>query len=370
MILKVNDRFKNRQVAYFTDVNVDLKYDAFASTFQLSYLFDPNNTEQKEFSCVSHYHICTLFHDNGELILTGFILSIKFIDKSVKTLVAISGYSLPGVLEDCDIPPIIPAKFASGTPTPYSLQYFGLSLKEIVESLIKPFGIKAVIENSVAADMAVPYEETEAKETQSIKSFLSELASQKNIIISHNERGNLVFKRPSSLQKPVFDFTPGIISGVKMELGFNGQSVHSQITVMKQSDVEEQGIASQETIFNPYVTTVFRPKVHKLTQKSDKGTDADSSARNIRAKELRSLSLMIETDRWVFNERVIRPGNLITVLNPNVYCYKKTTWFVDNIGLKSDERSQTSVLNCCIPEAITGEEPKNIFAGINIHPTV
>src|SRR5690242_19517088 len=123
MILKVNDRFKTREVRFFTDVTIDQKYDSFASTFQLSYFLDPNNIEHKEFSCVSHYHICTLFHDNGELILTGYILSIKFKDKSTKQLVTISGYSLPGVLEDCDIAPTVPVKFQKPGAFPYSLQF-------------------------------------------------------------------------------------------------------------------------------------------------------------------------------------------------------------------------------------------------------
>lgn len=370
MILKISDRFKNRQVSYFTDVSIDLKYDSFAGTFQLSYLFDPEIVDIKEFSCVSHYHICTLI-DEGVTILTGFILSIDFEDSPMPTLARISGYSLPGVLEDCDIPPSIPEKFTRklvNKPLPYSLQFYQLSLREIVENLIAPFGLKSVIRSSVAADMEVKYEETEAKETQSIKSFLTELASQKNIIITTNQFGNLVFQRPSAIQKPVFDFVRGAIGVRKWKLSFNGQPLHSQITVMKQSNIDESAQAEQFTIYNPLVTTVFRPKVHKITQKSRVDKDVEQSARNLRAKELRALSLTLELDRWSMNDHVFLPGDVITAINPKVYLYKKTNWFIESVLMNENPEMKTSIIKCCLPEAITGEDPKNPFAGINIHP--
>lgn len=371
MILKINDRFTNRSISYFANVNVDRKYDSFASTFQLSYYFDPTNQEHIEFSCVSHYHICTLIDDSGKTILTGYIISIDFEDKSSPVLVRISGYSLPGVLEDCDIAPVVPEKFMRNTKEPlmpYALQFYNLTLAELARNLVAPFGIKIIIDSSVVDEMNTKYEETEAKESQSIKSFLSELASQKNIIITHNEFGNLVFQRPSSKQKPVFDFTEETISNVKMKLSFNGQGVHSQITVMKQHSIEEDGIAEQKTINNPYVTTVFRPKVYKLTQKSAGPDDSNEAAINLRAKELQALSLTIELDRWVLDDKMLKPGQIITVKNPNVYLFKKTNWFIQAITLSEDKDKSTALLKCCIPEAITGEEPKYIFAGINLHP--
>jgi len=371
MILQINDRFTNRRVSYFTNVSIDLKYDAFASTFQLAYYFDPANKEHVEFSCVSHYHICTLLDDSGKRILTGYILSIDMDDSSTVTLVRISGYSLPGVLEDCDIAPTVPAQFTRGLKNPllpYALQFYNLTLKQLAENLVAPFGIKVVIHPSVATEMNTKYEETEAKENQNIKSFLSELASQKNIIITHNEFGNLVFQRPSARQKPVFAFTPETISNVKMRLSFNGQGVHSQITVMKQSSIEQDGIEEQETLYNPYVTTVFRPKVHKITQKSTGPKDSNEASVNLRAKELQNLGLNIELDRWILNDRLLMPGQIITVTNPRVYLFKPTNWFIQAITLNEDKDKNTATMKCCIPEAITGEEPKYIFAGINRHP--
>lgn len=371
MILKISDRFKNRQISFFRDVQIDLKYDAFASAFQLSYYFDPDNIEHKEFSCVSHYHICQLFYDNGDLILTGYILSIEFDDKAVKSLVRISGYSLPGVLEDCDIAPTIPEKFSrTQSLAPYSLQTYGLSLREIAQNLIQPFGIKLIVDSSVSTEMNEPYDETEAKETQSIKSYLSELASQKNIIITHNQYGNLVFTRPRNT-KPRFEINPDVREAIgitRMRMAFNGQGVHSQITVVSQSDAYESNIGEQQTLFNPYCTTIFRPKVLKVTQRSGKVVDTERAARNARSQELMNLSLDIEMDRFTIDNKIVRVGDVISVQNPNTYLYNKSNWFVKSISYKKDPEQETSIIKCCLPEAISGDDPVYIFRGINLHP--
>jgi prophage tail gpP-like protein len=128
MILKINDRFKNRTVDFFNEFTLNLVHDSVGSTFGFSFYFDPNNPEHKELACVSHYHEVQLEHNN-ELLLTGYLTSQRFKHSAVKELASFGGYSLPGVLDDCEIPTSL-----------YPLQSDGLTLKEIAEKLIKPFG--------------------------------------------------------------------------------------------------------------------------------------------------------------------------------------------------------------------------------------
>src|SRR6478736_4627146 len=118
MILKINDRFRNRVVSFFVEATVNRRFDSIGSTFSVKYFFDPNNHEHKEFSCIGHYRTCTLEQD-GELLFTGIILSIEFVSSKVAELTTVSGYSLPGFLEDCEIPTEV-----------YPLQSDLLSLRE------------------------------------------------------------------------------------------------------------------------------------------------------------------------------------------------------------------------------------------------
>lgn len=351
MILKINDRITNRKVDYFNQFKLNLQHASVASTFSFNFYFDPLNHDHKEMACVSHYHVATLEH-NGELLLTGYILSQGFNHKNVKELVAIGGYSLPGFLEDCEIPTSL-----------YPLQSDGLTLRQIAQKLIKPFGLKMVVDPSVASKMDSVYDTSTASETQTIKGYLTELAAQKHVLLSHDAKGNLVFTSAKTKQKPILEFKDGVI-GTTMTLAFDGQRMHSHITVQKQSDLEG-GNAGESTVTNPYVPFVYRPKVK--TQSSGTDIDTDLAARQMLAEELRNLKLTIVTDRWEIDGKIIKPGNIISVINPEVYIYKKTLWFIESIEFIGDNKSVTATINCVLPEVYNGETPVSIFKGINLH---
>jgi prophage tail gpP-like protein len=302
-------------------------------------------------ACIGHYHLCTIEH-NDELVLTGYILSEGFSSSSNRKLVSIGGYSLPGVLEDCEIP-----------PTFYPLQSDGLTLRQIAQKLINPFELKMIVDPAVAAKMDAVLEKSTAKESQNIKSYLTELASQKNIIISHNERGNLVFTEAKANKKPILNFDGGI-PFTSMDLSFNGQGMHSHLTVMKQAD-SDGGNAGEFTIQNPYVPFVYRPKV--VTQSSGDDNDTEKAAQNLLADELKNLKLTIVTDRWEIDGKMIKPNNIISVTNPEVYLYKSTDWFIESIDFTGDEKQTVAKLNCVLPEVYNGQTPKYIFRGINLH---
>ena len=368
MILKISDRFKNRRVTYFNDVSITLKYDAVASTFQLNYYFDPDNVEHKELSCIGHYHLCELFdNENQELVLTGVILSIRFVSKAQKSLVAISGYSLPGVLEDCEIPPF--DRF--GKEVPGYLQSDGLKLREIVQKFAALFSVNVVIHSSAASDMESEYTQDEAKETQSVKSYFASLVSQKNVIMTHDQNGNLIFTKPVKT-KPIFHFEPDALPNVTMTLDFNGQQLHSVYWVFAQQDIEDEAQSNEsEALPQPYIPNrnhVFRPHVASMSSKSDEDLDTDKAAKNLRAKELRALSLTIEIEGWNLDGKIVRPGAIISVTNKEVYLYRKTDFFVESVELKRDAEKKIAILKCVPPEVYTGDEPVYPFKGYNLHP--
>lgn len=386
MILRINDRIRNRKVEHFNSFRFNLRYDSVASTFSFNAYFNPENSEHKDLFCIGHYHKCTLEH-NGELLLTGYILSQVFNSGSSKELIGLGGYSLPGVLEDCHI---FPDKVSKSDPilsntsildtlvnsvkqlitesSSYPLQSDTLSLKEIASKLITPFGLKMIIDPVVSKDMDSPFESTNAGETQTIKDYLTELAAQKNIILTHNEYGNLVFTRAKTDQQPVLDF--GEIPGTSMSLSFNGQNMHSHISVLKQQDFEEDESVADEfknqfTVRNPYVPYVFRPKV--VVQTSGTSKDTPKVAKSALASELRSLTLKITIDRWDINKKLIKPNSIVAVKNPDIYLYDRTKWFVEEVEYSGDNESMTAVLTCVLPEVYNGKTPEYLFKGINEH---
>lgn len=353
MNLYINDRLRTRNVKFFNKTSLDLRYDSVASAFSLDLYFNPDNNELKELACIGHYHIARIEH-NGETLLTGYILSEAFNDSPTTQLASIGGYSKSGVIEDCQIPPSL-----------YPLQSDGLTLKQIAQKLISKFDFKMVVDSSVDGLMNEVIDETTANDSQTIKSYLTQLCAQKNIIISHTPEGNLLFTRAKTKQKPIVYFQKGEPGYTSMSLSFNGQAMHSEITVIKDAGEDEEDNAGQSTITNPFVPYVYRPKV--IVQSSGNDIDTDKAARNALSDELQNLVLTIVVPNWTLNGKVIRPNSIVSVLNPDVYIFNKVDFFVRNVVFTGDEKNEVATLHCVLPQCYNNDPVKYIFAGINLH---
>ena len=342
MILRV----KNRVYDFFDNAVVSLKYNAIASTFSMGAYFNPDNEDHKALMRPCDYAPVEIEHD-GELLLTGTLLSHSFSSEAKKGLVALSGYSKTGVLEDSDIPLSI-----------YPLQSDGLAISDIARKLIRPFGISLVVDNSVSSEAGSAYISSNASVSQSVKGYLSELAKQKNIILTHDERGNLVMTR-AAVQRPVFDFD-GSIPGVRYQLQVDGQQMYRTAHIVGQSDADG-GNAREASITNPLVPgSVVREKTQ--TQSSGDDNDSGLAARNLLSAQLRGIKLTIEIDRWKLGGSVIRPGKIISVRDPELYLYNTTNFFIESVDLSLNSKQETATLTCVLPEVYTGETPTNIFA--------
>lgn len=348
MELAIYDREVNRMVKYFARFSLLLKYDSVGSVFSFDFAYNPDNREHQLMVFPCRYNLARVYH-NGSLLMTGFILSQGFGERPEPELTTFSGYSVPGVLEDSQIP-----------VTAYPLQSDGLTLKQIAEKLLRPFQIVIDIDPAVEDQMNIVYEKATAEPTESVKDFICKLANQRNIIVSHTPVGHLLFTRANVNSEPIFHFESSM-PGTTFEMSINGQGMHSPIWVVKQAD-KDGGNAGQAVVTNPYVpedTTAFRPKV--VIQ--DAGTDNDTLkvAQNELAKELKNISLTINTDRWEINGNVILPNNIITVIAPDLFILKKTRFFIESVKLEGDANPKKATLTCVLPEVYNGEVPVNIF---------
>lgn len=355
MELYITDRFKNRKIEFFNDFQINLVYNSIASTFSFQFYFDPFNEAHKELACVSHFHEAELWH-NGELILTGFILSQAFEVAEVKKMASFSGYSKTGVLEDCEIPPSL-----------YPLQSNNSSLKDISLKLLRPFKLKLEIDSGVADRVNKSFKNSTASDSQKIKDYLHQMAKQKNIVLTHNAKGELLMTEAKTKGKPVLDFdlSKGSIPGTNFKFTYNGQGMHSHIHMQGQAS-STGGNAIDGSIKNPYVLIVYRPTTKSQTSGDD--NDTDLALRRELSNELKNLTLTITTDRWEIDGKIIKPNNTITILAPELYIYVKTTFFIESINFTGNQESTTAVLNCVLPEVYTNEIPKSIYAGINLTP--
>lgn len=337
MTLKIN----NSKFDFFNRFSVTLRYDSVASAFGFEAYFNTDNAEHKQLMKPLRYARCVVEHE-GETLITGTLLNNTFKSAPAKQAVQLSGYSVTGVLEDCE--------------TFEPLQSNNLTLKEIAEKLLKPFGISIAIAEAVKSKMDEKITVSTSGEKQRIKSYLTELAAQKNIIVSHTAGGSLLFTVANAKQKPVLHFDSGI-PGTEMNLTINGQAMHSDIKVVAQADTESTNTA-ENVVKNPFVSA-YRPKV--VVQSSGDDNNTEQAAKNVLADELKNIKLSINTDRWMIDGKVIKPNMVISVTNDELFLYKKTNWFVESVKLDGDSSKTTATLECVLPEVYNGNVPVNIF---------
>jgi len=341
-------KINGRNYYNFNNVNLDLRYDSLASTFSFDGYFDPDNIEHRKLFRPLSYHSIQIWEENV-LLISGYILSHKFSASSKNNLVPVSGYAKTGILGDISIPTSL-----------YPLETNKKNLKEITERLIEPFGIGLVIDSDVEEDALKLYDKSNSDGKDTIGGYISELACQRNIIVTHTPAGNLRFTRPQKVGAAVAIYDENMPS-IQMDIEFNGQGLHSHLTVLRQGTVGSDIEADVDSV-NPMVLQ-YRPLVKEQTKGA--AGDADKAAKNALSDELKNIVLTIETDRWTWNndraQIVMRPNNYITVSSPKCFLSTPSNWFVQSVVLSESSEGRKAVMTCVMPESFNDDSPKSVF---------
>lgn len=338
-------KISGNEFKFWNNFQLNLVYNSLGSTFSFDGL--TYTEDQKKLFKPLSYHRCEVLF-NREKLLSGTLLNTGTGVENTLSLNNISGYSLPGVLEDCEIPLEV-----------YPLQFDNMSLREIAEKIITPFGLQLVVHNAVNNEANAKYDSIAAESTDKIKDFLAKLCKTKNIILTHNEYGNVVFTRLSE-SASVATYIEGMPS-TSIKLSVNGQAMHSSLTGQRQASIGTD-VAGEETITNTLVQS-YRPTVK--SQESGQNNDTENSVRMLRGSELRNISVTIDTDRYTWTDgkilRVIKPNNIIEVQSPSNFIPRRTRFFVESISYTGNNEGVRASIKCVLPECYSGEVPKIVF---------
>ena len=338
MKIKIENKFFN----HFSNLTLKFNLDTFASVFSFDARFDPFNVEHQKIFKPLTYPKIEIFSNDMDLLLTGNIVNNDFTSTKTPQLVSFSGYTKSGILEDVTIPDSV-----------YPLEKNNQSLSEISDQLLKPFGIGQLIESNVANEMNLVYEKAVAQPTQSVASFLTQLASQRNIVIGHTKKGDVYYFKAFIGSKPVKSYDESNLLSSKMAI--NGRAFHSDITVRRQPSDENVGVSTVDGVKNPNVEQIR--SVCKILSSGD-DTSTIQAAQNVLAAELRGIQLALELPKIDYE---LLCGQIIEFINPELFIYKKQKFVINEIIYKEDSGVDTMTINCLTPEAFTGGIPINIF---------
>lgn len=383
MRLKINGQFFD----FFNDVNINRKFDSVASTFSFNARYNPDNPEHRRIFKPGQYQTIEIFEDD-RLLFTGTVVNTEFTSGPLPSLVKLSGYSLAGILEDCNIP-----------VSAYPLESINRSLRDIVTRLLNVFNIGLVIQNTQVLptsrtrtltravtvnpinsfdqsieginvafggqlvtqeqvtvqeninEVDIIYPKSVAEPTESIKNYISKLCSQRNIVLSHNERGDVVLLKPD-LNNVRYGFNDQ--NTLAMRLTFSGQGLHSDISVLRQPSDDNQGVSTVDTAKNPIIDQ-FRPKVKTLSSGED--TDVTRAADNELAAELKAISVKVSVNTILD----LNPGDVVDVINERIFLFNRTKFIIKDISIKTNNESSVMDIMLVLPETYTAETPRNIF---------
>ena len=318
----------NQTYINFTEYGIDLYYNAIASTFAFTSLSD---IIVNPFG----YDEVKIFDDNDNLLITGTVTGFNKFDTIKPTLTAFGGYSLTGILDDVSVP--------------YPLQTDGLSLQKIAEKLLKKFDIKMVVDTLATALMNKTFKKSTASDSQSVANYLTELAAQKGLVITHNSNGELLFTKVNFSTKKTYAYFD---NSQEIEMSINAQGMHSDIKVVRQASKDNEN-AGEFDIKNPYVTK-YRPVTRSLS--SGDIYSLKEAARYELGKELMNINFSISGTK-----NFILAGEVVEIKSDRLGIKKYTKCIVISSSIKGSAKTETYDLKLQLLDCFSTDPVKNIF---------
>lgn len=276
----------------------------------------------------------------GQRLFTGTIINIVPTMGKEKSI-QISAYARCGILNDCTAP-------ASAYPIEYNKQ----NLKDISDSLTAPFGIVSSFEE----DVGEVFERVALDPGQKILDFLSELAKQRNLVISNDTTGNLVYRKAISSGKPVAKLQQGEASLLSISPEFNPQQYYSHITGLEPVSIGGDG--GTYTVQNSKLTSILRPFTYEVqdVESGELKNAVDSKAGRMFGN---MVSYKISINTWRTSNKLLwEPNTIINLQSDNAMIYKPYNLVIRGVQFKRDKQTKTAELDLVLPGSFSGKVPE------------
>ena len=359
--MSVKARILGGEYSNFVSGSIKLNYSAIASTFSLTSHFNSDDPVHRELFKPLSFHDIQIIDEFDSVLITGTIAAVSFGVDANGSNATIEGYSKSGILRDCNSLIVKPS------------EYNNISLEELATQLCGDYGVDVVIDSSASQEakeksptVDVWNVDTSGK-IDTIDQLLKRRASEKGLIISHDNLGRVVITKRNLFSPTVATYREDTPS-VSMELSIDGTRMHSQISVIGEtSNIYDVESNPQQSVTNDLIP-VKRESIK--TQKTTTFARDESPLGLVkaeRAEQLRNIKLSVGSDRWYWwdgkaNYQTIKPNNLIDVIAPNLYLADRTKFFIESVELDFDASSTTSKINGVRPEVYNNADPVNIFS--------
>jgi prophage tail gpP-like protein len=330
----------NKLFKFFISYHINFEIDTF-DTFTFSAPFDDSQEIYRESFRPFAYKQVSIYYGK-DLIFTGVLLAPESSANADKKELTISGYSKPGILNDCMMP-------ISSFPIELNNQ----NLYNIASLLCPTYGIQFEFQSAIGN----PFEQVALEIDKNTFSFLSDLAKKRELLISNDQYGKLIFWK-SKTGSPVASFKEGEVPFISCKPSFNYQSFYSHITgVTSTTDAKS---SAKYTYENKYLTKRGILRNYNCTIADIKDSEIKKAVIAQAGRmfgESASYELTVQGHRDK-NGNLYKKNTLITLLSPGAMVYTESKFLIKSLSMTRGVDGDTSTMSLVLPGAYTGEIPE------------
>jgi prophage tail gpP-like protein len=275
-----------------------------------------------------------------ELIFNGVQMAVNPLIQPDRKMIECSGYSIPGVLNDCTAP-----------ISAYPLEFNNQDLQAIASRVTQSFNINVSFLN----DAGSTFERVACDPGKKILPFLIDLARQRNLVLTNDENGGLIFWRSVSTGSPVAKLYQGQSPLIQVIPNFSPQNYYSHITGVDFIIVGYTG--TTYTVKNDKLKTL-RPFTFKTPD-----TTGSSVKNAVEAKAGRMFASMvlytIELSTWRDPAgNLWKPNTTLVLQAPDAMIYNEYEFIIRNVELMRESNNEIARLELILPGSLEAKLPE------------
>lgn len=292
----------------------------------------------------------------GELVITGLIYRVDVNKTAEEKTVTLSIYS-----SACDI-------IDSTHYPPYEFNF--VTLEEIADEMIGGLGFFYNFESDEGREI---FDKVTIDPQQSIFNFLNELANQRGVLITSNEKGEVLFIRANVNSKPV----ETIINTTSISSSYDGRELFAIYRTSATTPYREKVTKKlKRKIRKDYVTQHTVKIAEAIDPKVPASRQTTFTADNVHFDEIETAANWERSKHWsnALNITVPRIGwrprgsvdlykenTLVTLKDDDLWLGKGFDFLIKSVEYVLESSGATSTLTLVPPQSFTGEEIPDIF---------
>lgn len=315
---------------------MDTAADAWAASIE----WEPGRDEFIDIATSPYSYATARAYINGERLVTGSLFESNPTLDSSGSKKDLAGFSSTINIVDSDL-------------RPGDYEDNNISLKERAEKLLKPYGLRVVIDPSVLTKANVKFDRVTADRNDKIFDHLADLASQRQILVSSTEKGNLLLTQANTSSRPVGTVEEDAsTASLSYQAKFDGRKRFSIWRVDCQTPFKTD---KKNGISKDLAVPIMRYK--NVTKANDTRGGIEQTAQWIKSKEFaKSLQIPFpfpsffspDGSLWRENTKVIVKSKTIGV--PNGF-----EFLIRQVEYKRTSQGDSVVLGLVPPQVYTGE---------------